>query len=288
MSVPTSRTGHPFTLPPQTHVGAVRLQVTDIGRTIAYYAEVVGLRVLQRAAETASLAPHGDDRPLLHLVGRPGSVPALRGANGLFHFAILLPERAALGRFVSHLRSSRVPFGASDHLVSEATYLTDPDGLGIEVYADRPRDAWLRVNGGLAMATDPLDLRSVMAAGAGAPWTGAPAGTTMGHMHLHVGDLDEARRFYHDALGLDVTSSTYPGALFLSAGGYHHHLGTNVWGSGATPSDQHARLLDWELIVPGGAHNAVHRLLEAGYRVETQANACAAWDPWGTRIEFRE
>ena len=158
------------------------------------------------------------------------------GQLGLYHFAILLPDRAALGRFVAHLARIGERAGASDHLVSEALYLSDPDGLGIEVYADRPRATW-RYDGQrqLAMDTRPLDLNSLVQAAGGEPWTGMPAGTVMGHVHLHVGDIERAAAFYHAALGLDKVVWSYPGALFLSAGGYHHHVGLNTWaGPGAT------------------------------------------------------
>lgn len=276
-------------LPPDTYVGVVRLHVADLDRSIDYYTEVIGLGVVGRDQESAVLGSRGDGRPLVQLHAKAGLLPApRRGANGLFHFAILLPDRAALGRFVAHLLARRLPFGSADHLVSEALYLSDPDGLGIEVYVDRPRQSWRQVNGELAMATDPLDLTSVAAAGAGQPWAGTPAGTTMGHIHLHVADLAAARRFYHDALGFDVTGSRYPGALFLSAGGYHHHLGLNTWGSGANATEAHARLLDWELHVPGSAAAVAQRLGAAGYRAEREGAAWIAADPWGTRVVLRD
>jgi catechol 2,3-dioxygenase len=279
-----------YRLPARTRVGSVRLQVRDLQRSLDYYTQVIGLRVVSRDADTALLAAHGDDRPLVRLQARPGIQPVpRRAAFGLYHFAILLPDRAALGRFVSHLAALGVGPGAADHLVSEALYLTDPDGLGIEVYADRPRASWRHTNRELAMTTDPLDLASLRAAGQGEPWTGAPAGTTLGHMHLHVGDLDEARRFFHEALGFDVTVWRYPGALFLSAGGYHHHHGTNTWAPGPAPSDTHARLLDWELLLPGvdDAAAAAQSLVAAGYRADDDGAAWTATDPWGTRLVLR-
>ena len=211
----------------------------------------------------------GADRPLVHLVERPG-VRRAHGEFGLYHFAILLPDRAALGRFAAHLVAHDLRAGAADHLVSEALYLTDPDGLGIEVYADRPRSTW-RANGReLAMASDPLDLRGVIAAGQGKPWDGMPDGTTMGHVHLHVGDLRQAEAFYHAEMGLDKMAWSYPGALFLAAGGYHHHLGLNTWSRGPAASDDQARLLDWELVVPGKGGDAV------------------VADPWGTSVRLTD
>jgi len=193
-----------YRLPAETHVGRVRLQVADLERSLAWYGRVLGMRVLARADGTATLGTRGDDA-LVELSERPGAAPVPhRGRLGLYHYAILLPDRAALGRFVTHLGQAGERFGASDHRVSEATYLHDPDGLGIEVYADRPREAWEASGRELRMDTTPMDLRGVMAAAKGEPWTGMPAGTVVGHVHLHVGALDRAAEFYHAALGLDA------------------------------------------------------------------------------------
>ena len=190
-----------FRLPAATSVGAVTLQVADLERSLEYYRTTLGLAELGRDAGGAVLGAGA--RPLVELRERRGARPAGRGRLGLFHFAILLPDRPALGRFVQHLADLGVYAGAGDHLVSEAFYLTDPDGLGIEVYADRPRASWRRNGRELLMATDPVDVAAVVAAGGGGAWTGMPAGTTMGHVHLHVGDLALASRFYSEALGLD-------------------------------------------------------------------------------------
>ena len=171
-----------------------------------------------------------------------------RGAGllGLYHFAILLPDRQALGRFVTHLAEVGAHAGSADHLVSEALYLSDPDGLGIEVYADRPRASWTTSGDGderaeIVMATEPLDLRSLVGEAGGERWTGMPAGTVIGHVHFHVGAIREAEAFYHAALGFDKTAWTYPGALFLSAGGYHHHVGTNIWAAGSPAATDRRR-----------------------------------------------
>lgn len=276
-------------LPETTTVGTVRLQVADLARSVDWYGEVLGLRVLDRAGATARLGTHGADAPLVELHERAGVLPVpRRGRLGLFHFAILLPDRAALGRFLTHQVALKTPLGASDHLVSEALYLSDPDGLGIEVYFDRPRSSWRRTGRELTMATLPLDGEGVIAAGSGGRWDGMPAGTTMGHVHLHVGDLTGASRFYHDTLGLDLTVWSYPGALFLSAGGYHHHLGVNTWaGAGAEPAREgEARLLEWELVVPRPADlDAVAgRLAAAGGAPETTDRGLVARDPWGTAV----
>ena len=276
-----------FRLPAATHVGGVHLQVSDIARSITYYEQVLGLQVHFATNDTAALGAHDGD-PLVWVQTSGGVKPARRGALGLFHFAILLPERAALGRLAAHLSTIRAHVGMADHSVSEALYLWDPDGLGIEVYADRPRNAWRRRDRELVMTTDPLDIGDVVAAGGNQPWHGMPSGTTIGHVHLHVGDLDEGERFYHAALGFDKTVWSYPGALFYAAGGYHHHLGTNTWSPGSRAKDDEARLLDWELVVPSAdaASAAAASIRSAGYAAEHAEHGWTATDPWGTRVRI--
>ena len=213
-----------FRLPDATRVGRVTLQVADLDRSLAFYRDFAGFREIERrpadGARTAALGAHGSDAVLLVLFEKRGARPVpRRGLLGLYHFALLLPDRAALGRFVRRASAARVPFGSADHLVSEALYLTDPDGLGIEVYADRPRGEWTYAGRELQMATLALDVQDLVAAGGSERWSGMPNGTTIGHVHLHVGDLEQAARFYHEALGFDKTTWSYAGALFLSAGG---------------------------------------------------------------------
>jgi catechol 2,3-dioxygenase len=277
-----------FRAPADAHIGAVHLQVGSLQRSLDYYTQVIGSRVHGVDGPVAALAPHGDDRVLVWLHEKPGaSRSPRRGVYGLFHFAILVPDRASLGRFLTHLSRLDVRIGSADHLVSEALYLWDPDGLGIEVYADRPRAEWRHDGRQLLMATDPLDVASLMAAGGTEAWGGMPRGTTIGHVHLHVGDIAAAERFYHLALGLDKTQWTYPGALFLSAGGYHHHLGTNTWAPGPSASPDQARLLEWELVMGAGALAAAARsLAEGGYEADVSEGAVATADPWGTRLRI--
>jgi catechol 2,3-dioxygenase len=177
----------------------------------------------------------------------------------------------------------------SDHLVSEALYLTDPDGLGIEVYADKPRSTWNVIGDEYAMASNPLDARNLIEAGGGERWSGAPAGTIMGHVHFHVGDIRKAESFYHAGLGLDKIVSSYPGALFMSAGGYHHHVGTNTWAAGAPiATDNDARLLHWELVLPddSSAAEAARSVESAGFAVERNDDGIFATDPWGIRVRL--
>ncbi len=278
-------------LPAGTRVGGVRLQVSDLERSLAWYRDILGLNVIARSDGRASLGALEATVPLVELRFVPGTQPVpMRGRLGLYHFAILLPDRASLGAFVAHLQEIGAPAGASDHFVSEALYLRDPDGLGIEVYADRPRSAWRQRDRQLVMATEPLDLAALMRAGEGRPWEGMPRGTTMGHMHLHVGDLREAEAFYHVTLGLDKMVWSYPGALFLSAGGYHHHLGVNTWAAGATaPGDTDAQLQEWELVLPTSddVERARASLVAAGHAAEASADGVLARDPWGTRLRLQ-
>lgn len=278
-----------YRLPSATHLGVVRLQVSDLERSLPYYDRVLGMRLLDRGGDVATLGAQDGDRAIIELHELPGARPVpRRGRLGLYHYAILLPDRAALGRFVAHLSSSNVYAGMSDHLVSEAIYLTDPDGLGIEVYADRPRDTWRYEGRQIAMSTMPLDAQDLVRATGGEPWTGMPNGTVIGHVHLHVGDLDKAAAFYHEALGLDKVVWGYPGALFLSAGGYHHHLGTNTWATGASPAeDQDARLLEWEIVVPDAEAiaNVANNVELAGYTVERSSQGTILIrDPWNTAV----
>lgn len=276
-----------FRLPNDTRLGPVRLQVSNLERSLGYYQRILGLEVRSRDGQAAALAAHDEDTPLVWLQARAGVRPVPRGGLlGLYHFAILVPDRQALGRFVGHLAASGTYAGSADHFVSEALYLTDPDGLGIEVYADRPRSAWRHDGRQLYMTTEPLDLRGLLTASRGQPWTGMPGGTVVGHVHLHVGDLPRAAAFYHAGLGFDKVVWEYPGALFLSAGGYHHHLGTNTWSSGPPATDADARLLSWEIVLPD--HEAVGAAAKsvegAGAEVRETEKGWSAGDPWGTIV----
>jgi len=278
-----------YVLPSAAHIGRVHLQVSDLAASLAFYTRVLGFRVHSQHDGTAALGPqHG--APLVVLHERRGARPVpRRGRIGLYHFAILLPDRAALGRFVAHIADAGVSVGSADHLVSEALYLSDPDGLGIEVYADRPRSAW-RTNGReIAMATEPLDLRALIRAADGQRWDGLPTGTTVGHVHFHVQTLEAAQAFYHRALGFDIVVWSYPGALFFSAGGYHHHVGTNTW-AGKAPLDgpDDARLLEWELVLPTKDDIAatVENVRAAGYDVRPDGDAHLITDSSGITVRL--
>ena len=279
---------HPpaYRLPADAHVGRIRLQVAELARSLEFYEGKLGFKKLGAKPGRATLG--AGNVPLIELVERAGAKPVMpRSRLGLFHFAILLPDRTHLGRALLHLHQAGIDLGMADHLVSEALYLTDPDGLGIEIYADRPRDTWHVDANQLRMATDPLDTGSLLRAAGGTVWEGMPAGTVIGHMHLHVGDLERAKQFYHEALGLDITLTGYPGALFLSAGGYHHHLGMNIWAGlrAPAPAEDEAQLLEWELVIPGAdaRRAAIESLRAAGATVGDDGIVA---DPWGTRVRL--
>jgi catechol 2,3-dioxygenase len=277
-------------LPHNTRLGPVHLQVADLDRSVGYYERVLGLRASVQSSGAVSLGVGDNEPSLVHLHGGAHLKAARRGAFGLYHFAILLPDRGALGRFAGHLGRLGVRAGAADHRVSEAFYLYDPDGLGIEVYADRPRSTWQYRGGELVMTTDPLDVEDLAAAAGGHQWDRAPNGTTMGHVHLAVGDLREAERFYSGALGFDKTVWSYPGALFFSAGGHHHHLAANTWSAGPGAAADEARLLAWELQLPDrqDLEATIRRMTNAGYAVaENQAGDRRVVDPWGVTVAIQ-
>jgi len=276
-----------YRLPAATRLGPVHLQVTDLDRSLAWYTRVLGMRVASRRDGTATLADLAGTT-LARLSERPGAGPARRRL-GLYHFALLLPDRPALGAFLRHLYVQGQRFASSDHLVSEAIYLNDPDGLGIEVYADRPRATWDLRDREIAMDTQPLDQHDLARAASTTAWNGLPAGSIVGHVHLHVGDLAAADTFYHRVLGFDRVVWSFPGALFLSAGGYHHHLGLNTWAGDAEPAhDDEARLLDWSLMLPGQdeVHAAAESLRDAGITIAEEVGVATTRDPWGIALRI--
>lgn len=238
-------------LPDGSRLGRVVLRVKDLEAAAAFYQNVLGLRRLDSPAGSALLGTAQGG--LVGLIHAPDAPPAQR-APGLYHLALLLPDRAQLGAFLQHCANVRARLqGASDHGVSEAIYLVDSEGNGVEVYRDRPKDEWPMVAGGVEMITAPVDARGVLQAGAavGTPFE-APADTVMGHVHLRVSSIERGHRRYHEVVGLDVTQASYAGALFTSVGAYHHHVGMNTWGTEGKPPPMHGSLgLAWfELVVP--------------------------------------
>lgn len=278
---------------PATRLGFVALTVADLQRSRDFYANAIGLKLLKSDASTATMGVA--ERPLLELREQVGASPWPRGGRsytGLYHFALLLPTRADLGRWLRHWLELGLPApGQGDHLVSEAFYLEDPDGHGIEIYRDRPRGEWRWRDGQVVMVTDPVDIRGVLlAAGNATDWSGLPAGTTLGHIHLQVRDISAGSHFYHQLLGFDVMASM-PSALFLAAGGYHHHIGMNVWHSKGADSapEQSARLLYFTVDLPSyrALEEIRNRLDKAGVATASTADGFSVSDPAGTQVRFR-
>jgi len=277
-------------LSPNIALGPIRLTVADLDGVASFYERAIGLRRMEHAADRDAGVVRlgaGEDAaagaPLLELVGDAAAPPRARHSCGLFHLALLVPDRHALAQaLLRAVARGGALTGASDHLVSEALYLNDPEGNGIELYRDRPRDEWRHdARGQLEMATLPLDLDALLAELSGAERepeaaaaTAMPAGTTLGHLHLQVAELDAAERFYAETLGFDVTVRGYPGALFVAAGGYHHHLGLNTWSSaGGPPADPATRgLRDFAIRLPSpGERDAIaERAAAAGFPVREE------------------
>jgi len=234
-------------------MGRVRLRVGSLERTRAFYQDVLGFALLAEGPE-ASVLGAPDGKPLLELHAAPDAPRRQAGATGLFHVAFLHPTRADLAATLHRARARGYGFdGFADHHVSEAAYLRDPEGNGIELYADRPRERWAGADGALRITTEPLDLRGLLATAPG-PSATLPAGTVVGHVHLRVSSLAAAEAFYVDDLGFEVVTRAYPGALFVAAGGYHHHLGLNVWGGpAARPPEGALGLASFDVVVPDAA-----------------------------------
>ena len=275
---------------PATTVGLLSLTVSNLDRSVAFYTDAIGLALLDRGDGTATLGVAGT--PLLLLTERAGAKPWPReqaSYTGLYHFAILVPTRADLGRWVRHWLTLGLPLGQGDHLVSEALYLSDPDENGIEVYRDRPRGEWQWANGQVRMAADPVDIRGLLAEAerAGEPWTGLPAGTRLGHIHLQVGDIAQAAAFYHDILGFDIVAAM-PSALFVSAGGYHHHIGMNTWhskGAASAPADMVGlRFFTVNFPTETARQEVLDRIAAAGLTTTQTGDAISVQDPWGNTL----
>jgi catechol 2,3-dioxygenase len=277
-----------FHQPPVTFVGQVILKVQDLQRSLSFYEEVIGFKVLAQTENSAKLT--ADGKTALLSIEQPADVIPKQGRTaGLYHFALLLPTRADLGRVLNHLLKSGYPLqGASDHLVSEAIYLADPDGNGIEIYSDRPASEWDWNGDTVIMATDAMDAKSVLDEGLNGTWNGLPEGTVMGHIHLHVSELSKTEEFYTRGLGFEVVCRYGSQALFISSGKYHHHIGLNTWnGVGAPiPPANSVGLKSYTLMLPNeeSLKQVIAQLKAAGADVTEENGAFATTDPSGNRI----
>jgi len=277
-------------LHPDTRLGYVHLTVSNLERALDFYQQSLGFQLHHREGDMACLGAGQDD--LLVLTGRPGAVRVPR-TTGLYHFAILVPSRLELARVLRNLVETETPLqGGADHMVSEALYLSDPDGNGIEIYRDRPRSDWEFVGGVLKMGTDPLDYEGILAEIRNDPstWTGMAPATTLGHMHLHVANIPEAEAFYTKAIGFDLMLRYHVSASFLSAGGYHHHLGINTWnGVGAPPPPPDGVGLRYFVVqLPNEREkeSLITRLNHADVAFEREENGIIVRDPSQNELHF--
>ena len=268
---------------PDTRLGAVHLTIRDLRRSLDFYQQRLGFQLRHLEGSKANLGAGGQD--LLVLYENPDASP-YPNRSGLYHFAILVPSRLELAQSLRHIAETETQVqGFADHLVSEAIYLPDPDGNGIEIYRDRPRENWQSLDGELKMATDPLNIESVLDElhGQEEPWPGLDPSTKMGHMHLHVSAIEAAENFYHDVLGFDKMMRYGPSASFLSAGGYHHHLGLNTWnGAGAPPPPPDAVGLRWFVIqLPNEneLNRVIDRVQTAGLAIHEHGTGWLVRDP---------
>lgn len=279
-----------FQLDPTTNLGTVALKVSNIERSIAFYEKVIGLQAINVTDHKASLSANGKDILLELEEVSEQYEGSHRGHTGLYHFALLLPTRKALGNILKHFVQLNIGVGQADHLVSEALYLSDPDHNGIEIYRDRPRSQWqYDSNNTVKMATDPIDWEGILAEADDRPFTALDENTVMGHIHLHVSDLNVAYRYYCELLGFSLESDwSANGALFIGAGGYHHHIGLNIWnGRGGTPLPANATgIKEYSIYLRDAEEREtiVQRLKQAGHHVEARGEHYYTIDPFGIGI----
>jgi catechol 2,3-dioxygenase len=275
---------------PITFVGQVDLKVQNLERSLAFYQEVIGFKVLEQNDKSASLT--ADGKTVLLSIEQPDNVVPKQGrTTGLYHFALLLPNRSDLANIVLHFSEIGLQFGSSDHLVSEALYLSDPDGNGIEIYTDRDASEWNWHNGEVEMAVDPLNFADLLSIGEQPSWKGLPSGTVMGHIHLHVSELKKTEEFYIKGLGFEVVNRFGAQALFISDGKYHHHIGLNTWnGVGApAPSPNSVGLESFTLMLPNEEkrNDIIDKLKNIGASVTEENGTLVTSDPSGNRIQLR-
>ncbi|MEC3883901.1 VOC family protein [Halobacillus sp. HZG1] len=272
-----------------THVNLVTLRVMDLNRSLDFYTNIIGFQIWARSSKAVHLSA-GGEKPLLVLEEDQDVRPPNRKATGLYHFALLLPEKSDLADLVKHLINKNVQVASADHLVSEAIYFSDPDGNGIEVYIDRPSSLWEWSGSEVKMAVDPLDFEGLFRFETNPGWVGLPDRTVMGHVHLHVSDLEKAKQFYCDGLGFDVVGRLGDEALFISSANYHHHIGLNTWkGTDApSPEKQEAGLKWFDLHFPQNhsREEAIHRIRQMGASVDEKDGVIYTIDPSKNRIRL--
>ncbi|MFD1363588.1 VOC family protein [Lentibacillus salinarum] len=272
---------------PAIYVGEVNINVTDLEKSLSFYRHIIGFSVLEQTDQKAVLTADGKT-PLLTLEQPADVLPKAERTTGLFHFAILLPSRADLSSFLNHVAEAGARLGGSDHLVSEALYLNDPDGNGIEVYRDRPSQEWNWSAGQVAMSTDPLDVDSLLGESEN-KWDGLPEETVMGHIHLHVANLQSTETFYVDGLGFQIVTN-YPGALFASTANYHHHIGLNIWNgeNAPAPADNSAGLNWYSLVFPDeqSREEKIKKLESLGVNVKKENDTYIVKDPSENEIHM--
>lgn len=274
---------------PVTYVGEVGLKVVDLKKMKQFYQEIIGFDVISEEQNYVELGAGG--KVLVKLEAIEGVTPKQGRYAGLYHFAILLPTREDLGKILVHLHQQGIQLGSSDHLVSEALYLSDPEGNGIEIYRDREPEQWNWNNDEVAMAVDPIDAQGLVEAAQNSPepWKGMPETTVMGHIHLHVSNLVEARDFYVEALGFEVVSSLGGQALFLADQKYHHHIGMNVWNGTGIPAlpEKEAGLHYYTLIMEEDKRKELGKKLQTmGTEIVEHDNYWEVKDPSGNAIRL--
>ncbi|MFS0575720.1 VOC family protein [Sporosarcina sp. 179-K 3D1 HS] len=275
---------------PFTFIGQVNLKVENLERALAFYQDIIGFQIVNQTERTANLS--ADGKTVLLSLEQPEKVVPKQGkTTGLYHFALLLPNRSDLANIVFHFIDKGVPIGSSDHLVSEALYLSDPDGNGIEIYTDRNPAVWQWKNEEVAMTVDPLDFQDLLSTGKQGEWNGLPAGTVMGHIHLHVSELQRSEEFYSKGLGFDVVNRYGGQALFMATGKYHHHIGLNTWnGVGApAPAANSTGLESFTLMLPNEEkrNQVIEQLTRIGAQVIKENDSFYTVDPSGNRIALQ-
>jgi catechol 2,3-dioxygenase len=275
---------------PHIYVSQVDLKVEDLERSLSFYQDMIGFKILNKTNEKAILSADGI-KPLLSIEQPKDVKPKQPRTTGLYHYALLLPNRAELGKVIQHMINSSYPIqGASDHLVSEALYLADPDGNGIEIYADRPSSTWKWENEEVIMTTDRLDIEGLIQEANGEKWEGLPKATIMGHIHLHVSELQETYEFYCKGLGFNLVNRFGNQALFISTGGYHHHIGLNTWnGVGAPPpSNESVGLKRFTLVFPNeeSRTNIIRQLSDIGTVFYEEDGLVLTKDPSGNCLSL--